>query len=212
MLQRVLSKRDLAGALKAGGGGGRDEAAAASKNSSSAFSREELRELFSLDVRTICGTREIMLKKNRVNYGKRRGGTGNEDKEEEGEEDAATRKWRVSAAACLPGDAEAGAPEFSDGDGRHLPDGRTQILAAVLSTGCVSWVHEEDGKASATEEEGDEEGGEEGKAAEEEVKVEEEGEEAIPAAAALDPLLDAAAAPAAGWTSIDDESHLEVVE
>ena len=162
MLQRVLSKRDLAGALKAGGGGGGDGKASSSTSSkkSSAFSRDELRELFSLDVRTRCGTREIMLKKDRVNYGvynKKRDGSGGDSagdndsgkkgNEEEEEEDAATKKWRQTAAACAPGDAEAGAPQISAGDGLGMADGRTQLLAAVLATGRVSWVHEEDGKA-----------------------------------------------------------------
>lgn len=207
MLQRVLSKRDLAGALKAGGrGSGSGDKAATDSKKSSAFSRDELRELFSLDVRTRCGTREIMLKRDRVNYGGgNSGGTGagNED-----EEDAATKKWRQTAAACAPGDAEAGAPEILPGEGHELADGRTQLLAAVLATGRVSWVHEEDGKASATEEE------EVGK----EVKVEEEeeagigkdGEEAVPAAAPVPlPGVDAALA---GRTAVDDESLLEVVE
>jgi hypothetical protein len=63
MLQRVLSKRDLAGALKPGGGRGGGDGGGKSSKRSSAFSRDELRELFSLDVRTRCSTREIMLKK-----------------------------------------------------------------------------------------------------------------------------------------------------
>lgn len=201
MLQRVLSKRDLAGTLKTGGGGNE----AASSKKSSAFSRDELRELFSLDMRTRCGTRKIMLKKDKVNYGRRMGGTGNGI----GEEEEATKKWRQTAVACAPGDAEAGAPEISAGDGHGLADGKTQLLAAVLATGRVSWVHEEDGKASATEEEG-----EEGGKVEAEVKVEEEEDEegeALPAAAAAVPFaLPDDTAAAIGKTSIDDESHLEV--
>ena len=230
MLQRVLSKRDLAGALKAGGAGGGADAAAAGQKAkkSSAFSRDELRELFSLDVRTRCGTREIMLKKDWVNYGGGgRGGTGKG--EDEDDEDAATKGWRRPAAACAPGDTEAGAPELLAGDGQGLADGRTQLLAAVLATGRVSWVHEEDGKASATEEGGEEkevkveveeEGGEEKEVKEEEEEEEVE-EEALPpaahapaAAAALSvpaPVPDVDDAPA-GRTAVDDESILEVFE
>ena len=242
MLQRVLSKRDLAGALEAGGaGGGRGAEAAAGSKKSSAFSRDELRELFSLDVRTRCGTRDIMLKKDRVNYGgggKRRGGSGNDDGHDDDDDDAATKGWRQTAAACAPGDAEAGAPEILAGDGQGLADGRTQLLAAVLATGRVSWVHEEDGKASATEGGGGEEDGGGGGAEEkeeevevdEEVEVEEEEgegeevgggggeeEEALPAddvddsAAVPAALPDADAAPA-GRAAVDDESILEVFE
>ena len=235
MLQRVLSKRDLAAALEAGGKGGGGRGGGNASKRSSAFSRDELRELFSLDVRTRCGTREIMLKKKEggVNYGrvggagkkKRReagGGSGREEEDEDDDddgEDAATEKWRQTAAACAPGDAESGAPEILAGSGLGLADGRTQLLAAVLATGRVSWVHEEDGKASATEED----------KVDEEVKVEEEEveeggggegeeeEEALPAAA----LAAAASRPApllpgeddaapAGRTAVDDESLLEV--
>jgi hypothetical protein len=232
MLQRVLSKRDLAGALKAGGGGGGDGKASSSTSSkkSSAFSRDELRELFSLDVRTRCGTREIMLKKDRVNYGvynKKRDGSGGDSagdndsgkkgNEEEEEEDAATKKWRQTAAACAPGDAEAGAPQISAGDGLGMADGRTQLLAAVLATGCVSWVHEEDGKAEVLGEEAEEKGVEIKEDEEEEEEEEQQEEEEVLPDVAAAPASDdafpvpAAAAPA-GRTSIDDESLLEVME
>lgn len=64
LFQRVLFKQGLAHALEAGGGDGdrtTRRAGGGSRGRDPAFTRDELRALFSLDTATACGTRDLAL-------------------------------------------------------------------------------------------------------------------------------------------------------
>ena len=63
LFQRVLFKQGLAAALqRGGGGGGGDTSRRGGRDAAGAFTRDELRSLFSLATTTACGTRDLVLK------------------------------------------------------------------------------------------------------------------------------------------------------
>ena len=119
LFQRVLFKQGLAAAL--GGGGGGDTSRRGGRDAAGAFTRDELRSLFSLDTATACGTRDLVLK----------GGKDSVDDADgtwassaapgwDGPLDAATAAGRVTWARVADGAAEIvkrGADEGTDGAG-----------------------------------------------------------------------------------------------